>query len=171
MNTSVNKESINLNKKKKYIVIDGLYLNSIKDELHSIDEKNLYSDIRNKIFPYSDTPFAEFIPRKTEFNINQIKRVPDDSLSLEKENNLFSTDTGLIFFVEVEIFLKFIKIYSYDDLLNSSTDIINKSYLENIFKNFPENSVGILLTPGIGSGVEFVGSGTYKITNDNKKTN
>ena len=75
MNISLNKEPIKVNRNVEYIVIDALYIDDIKEKLLELRKDNIISEIKEKIFPYTDTPFAEYIPKNNEVNLNQIKKV------------------------------------------------------------------------------------------------
>ncbi len=51
-----NNEPLELSINKQYYVIDALYLTEIKSEF--LKANILPKDIRNEVFPYTDTPFA-----------------------------------------------------------------------------------------------------------------
>ena len=163
-NISLRKEQIQLKLGVKYIVIDGLYINDIKSELDKLDINNLENDIREKIFIYTKTPFAEYTAESPFFNINKLKSIKDDKLENGNKGKLMlSTDTGLLIFINKNFFFDFIKIFDYDDLVDSLIEPINISYWEFITKQFELADIGLILSPGINSNIDFIGSGTYLI--------
>ncbi len=162
-NISLNGEALKFSVENKYIIIDALYLNDIKEKFSSLDKRNLLKDIKEKIFPFTDTPFAEFIPTKLFFDPGKIKKVDNEELP-SNSKNIFSTDTGLIIFIQEKLLKEFLDFYDYEDLVDSPTETINVEYWDKITSNFKLDNIGLLLAPGINSGFDFEGSGTYEIT-------
>lgn len=48
----------------KYIVIEVLFINEIRSKLAHLKRDGIFNEIRTIVFPYSDTPFAEYIPEE-----------------------------------------------------------------------------------------------------------
>lgn len=159
-NISKKGEDIKLISDKNYYVIDALYLNSIKLEITNLDVYLLDKEIEDKIFPYTDAPFAK-ITTKGFFQVQNIKKTNRDGIN-PNDKNYFSSDTGLIVFIAEEILLEFLIVYDYDILVETITDD-NFSYWDDIISKFNLNSLGLIFAPGIGSGYQFEGSGFYKI--------
>lgn len=161
LNLSLNKEPLVLKKQNHYFIVDALYLNEIKNKLAEIDVANLSNEIREKVFPYTDTPFAEYKANENIFNIEKIRKV--DYREVVIRDKSFSTDTGLIAFIERKLLIDFIVLYKYDELVDSINEVINTHYFKKITANFLLTDIGFILSPGINSGVDFDGSGTYQI--------
>jgi hypothetical protein len=161
-NISLNAEPLMVSVGRKYILIDALYLNEIKSALFSFQEADFTNEIRHKVFPYTDTPFAEFIANDMSFSPSAIKFVKE-SPTEAYGTTFFSTDTGLIVLVNPAILTAFLRHYSYDDLVDSPVETINVGYWDSIVANFEVEDVGLILSPGITSEIEFRGSGTYEI--------
>jgi hypothetical protein len=167
-NISLNGENISLKTGKSYIVIDGLYINTIKEELNTIEESSLETDIREKIFsfPKTDTPFAVLnvlkkngIDSITDFSILSIKRANES----DEKSKRFDTDTGLLIFIDRVFFGEFINDFDYYKLVDSSIDPVNIDYWNQLYEKYGQSSLALVLAPGMGSGYDFVGSGTYKV--------
>ncbi|MCD0476655.1 hypothetical protein LPB87_19860 [Flavobacterium sp. EDS] len=158
-NISINNEPLELSIGKSYYIIDALYLNDIKKELLSTN--SLPEDIREKIFPYTDTPFAQYKSNKNTFFVNQIEKVDYDEV-VEGDTSFFSTDTGLIVFVLEDILIEFLKDYNYEDLVDSENELINEDYWNELVSKFNSTDIGLILSD-MNSGNDFDGSGTYKI--------
>lgn len=157
---SVNNESLELSIDKQYYVIDALYISEIKNEF--LKANTLPKDIRNEVFPYTDTPFAVYKPDSTIFYINQIIKVDYDDVVLE-DLSFFSTDTGLIVFISESILIEFLKDFDYEDLVDSKNELINERYWKQIVSKFKLVDIGLVLADS-DSENGFDGSGTYKIT-------
>lgn len=160
INISTNSEQLELNKGKMYIVIDALYLNEIKVKLHEAFDS--WKQVRQKVFPYTDTPFAEYVPLDSIFTLPQIIKLNYQDV-VQKDLSVFSTDTGLILFVSKDVFWDVIKEYSYDDLVNSELELLNFQYWTELTSRYNYRDIA-LLTSFEESKYDFDGSGTYKIT-------
>jgi len=162
-NISTENEPIELRIGVKYIVIDGLYINDIKEELENLRVDHLIGDIREKVFQYTKTPFAEYTAHNKVFEISQLKKLGYQDVHTA-DKSVFSTDTGLVVFLNENRLLPFVKEFDYESLVESLDDLINISYWESITVDCNEGDIALVLSPGIDSGVEFEGSGTYKIS-------
>lgn len=163
MNISINGESILLDSANCYYIIDALYLNSIREELTAIKPESIEEEIREKVFPHSDAPFAiaDFIQSSSKLeviDVHRIRKVSDEQLS----SRCFATDTGLIIFCNKSIFLDFLQIFNYYDLVNAMNGPINTSYWQTLVSRFEDYSCGLVLSPGINKGFDFDGSGLYE---------
>ena len=158
-NISINNEPLELSIGKSYYIIDALYLNDIKKEL--LNTNNLPEDIREQVFPYTDTPFAQYKTNKNTFFVSQIKKV-DYSEVILGDVSFFSTDTGLIIFIFEDILIEFIKDYNYEDLVDSEDELLNEKYWEKLVSKFNATDIGLILSE-MNSGNDFDGSGTYRV--------
>ncbi|MEZ4772744.1 MAG: hypothetical protein R3D00_06130 [Bacteroidia bacterium] len=163
-NVSTNGESLSLLPEKRYYVIDALYLNDIKDKINSLDQANLDQEIREKVFafPRTDTPFVKYASNRNIFSIEQIKKVNYNE-EMAKDT-IFSTDTGMILLIEQGILIDFMQNFDYDTLTDSLTDLIDIKYWDELTNRYAPGLVNLAIAPGIQSGFDFEGSGTYKIT-------
>ena len=132
-NISLNKEALTIEINRKYVIIDGLYINEINQRLLNLNYKLSIQEIRQIVFPYSDTPFAVYIPSKPFFKIEQIKK--SNSIFKEKER-LFSTDTGLLIVVAETLFINLIQLFDYYELVNTLIEPINLTFWDSISKNY-----------------------------------
>lgn len=158
-NISKNNESLELSIGKQYYIIDALYVTDIKNEF--LKANILPKDIRNEVFPFTDTPFALYKANSNIFSINQIKKVDYDEV-VSAELSFFSTDTGLIVFLREDLLVDFLKEFNYDDLVNTEDELINEKYWEELVSNFESTDFGLVLAD-MDSNNDFDGSGTYKV--------
>jgi hypothetical protein len=158
-NISTNNEPLELSINKKYYVIDALYLTDIKNEL--LKNNILPKDIRREVFPYTDTPFAQYKSSKNVFFVNQIIKVDYDEVFSE-DFSFFSSDTGLIVFIFEDILVEFLKDFNYEDLVDSENELIDEKYWEQLVSKFNPTEVGLVLANADNEN-KFDGSGTYKI--------
>lgn len=161
-NISTDKENIALAVNNKYIIIDPLYINDIKLDVEDLAKDNIFNEIRRVIFPYTDTPFAEYIPRKEIFTLEEIEKVHYDMIN-NADRTMFSTDSGVILFIKEDCFIDFISKFDYDELTDSSKELLNFDYWNYVSSNFDLVDCAIIVSPGINSGVAFDGSGLYKV--------
>lgn len=162
-NISLKGEDLSLNSNKVYLVIDALYLDDIKEKFDKLDISKFKDEVLTKVFPYTDAPFATISPSSNIFKLKNIKKGVYEHYSPEKEN-YFSSDTGLIIFIEKSILIEFIKHYTYDDLIGENLEEdINLNYWGNLTSKFNKNDIGLLLSPDMHSSFEFKGGGFYKI--------
>lgn len=157
-NISTNNEPLELKLGKSYYVIDALYLDAVKIGLSK--NGNSIENIKEDVFPYNDTPFTKYKAASQIFDVKNIKVVINDEINCIQSS--FSTDTGLIIFINEDIFLEFLENYSFDKLVNSDEKLINQIYWEELTSKYNLTDVGLILA-SINSGSEFEGSGTYQI--------
>lgn len=160
-NISLNGEVIKTKIGTSYLIIDALYLNDVKENIPNFCN-DIISEIRLNVFPYTDTPFAEYIAIDSTFDIHKIKKV--DNMS-KVDASFFSTDTGLLVLINKNLLVDLLNSYDYDKLVDSPdpNEIINLIYWEQLKSNYDTDEVGLILAPGIDSGFDFEGSGTYRI--------
>ncbi len=161
-NISLNKEPIELECGIKYIIIDALYLNDIRQGLSCLNNNNISDEIRSKVFPYTDTPFAEYTPTTDIFTLNQIKKIDYGQLE-SVDKSILSTDSGVLIFINEKILIDFVSKYDYGEFVNSETELLNLDYWSSIVNNYNMQEIAVIVSPGINSGVEFDGSGSYRI--------
>lgn len=161
MNISINKEPIKVKNNIEYIVIDALYVDDIREKLSELEKDDIIKEIKNKVFPYTDTPFAQYIPKNNAVGIEQIKRT-NNILSEDRIiPNIFSVDTGLLIFINRNKIINFVSKFSYNELINSKTEVLNTDYWKIITSDYSYEDIAVILSPGIDSGIDFQGSGTY----------
>ena len=157
-NISINNEPLELNLGKSYYVVDALYLDAIKIGLSN--NGNSLENIKDDIFPYNDVPFTKFKAVSRVFDVKNIRVVINDGNN--RIQFRFSTDTGLIIFINEDIFFEFIENYSFNKLVNPDEELINQIYWEELTSKYNLTDVGLILA-SIDPENEFQGSGTYQI--------
>jgi hypothetical protein len=168
-NISTNGNEITLLPNEPYYIIDALYLAKIGKQIHALDTNSLEKEIRGKIFPYLDTPFTKIKAPKI-FRISHIVSVDDgdgdedDDMPPELIKDCFSTDTGLLVIVHEKCFFTIAHGFDYGQLVDSNISPINIAYWNKITSGFSPQEIALVLAPGIDSGFDFEGSGTYRIT-------
>ncbi|MEN5086129.1 hypothetical protein ABE426_06635 [Sphingobacterium faecium] len=161
-NISLNGEPIELSVTIKYIVIDALYINEIRTELAHLKRDDIFDEIRNIVFPYTYNPFAEFVPEGKVFRIDQIKNVDHDKIDVN-DIGVFTTDSGVVIFVNKKLFVDFASKFDYDELMDSPTDSLNLDYWNSIIDDFNLFDIALIVSTGINTGTDFQGSGIYKL--------
>lgn len=162
LNVSIDGEPIQLCVDTEYIVIDPLYLSDIKEEMSIFDMENAYEVIKERVFPYTSEPFAEYKPNLSTFSVDKIKYAdPEEDERYNK--NSFDSDSGLVIFCNKDLLQKFIVLFDYDELVESDKEIISTQYWRQKTSRFSYSDFALILAPGIDSGYDFVGSGTYTI--------
>jgi hypothetical protein len=162
-NISLDSEPIKLKSNTVYYLIDGLYIDNINEGLPLLDSNDIDTEIRRKLFPYTDDPFAKFRSLSNEFSLSQIK---DADQTEPVDNTFFGSDTGLILIINELVFFQFIKQFNYGDLVDSDKDIIDYKYWENITMGYEFEDVGLIISAGEKSPFDFKGSGGYKVIID-----
>ena len=161
-NISLNGEPLKVDSGCIYVIIDALYLNDIKAALPDTKDSQSLSELRRSVFQHTETPFSE---RKFDFDIlsiDRIKKVLNHDLHKSK-HIYFSSDTGLVVVIKKEILFLFIKDYNYEQLVDDAVQPVSIDYWRSVVKALKATDVGLILAPGVESGYEFDGSGTYEI--------
>lgn len=161
-NISIEGEKLILDK-GCYFVIDGLYLNDVRDYIQSKEQKNdlTFDELKSEVFPYTDTPFAIIeINESSEFDLKRFQKAEYQSIS-DCIHKYLSTDTGLLLLIKEGILVEFVKLYDFDKLVD--LDPIDTDYWSSIIKDFNDNDIGLIVSPGINSEYEFDGGGLYQI--------
>jgi len=161
-NVSIKGEDIRLISGKCYYIIDALYLNNIKLGIATLNISIFDPEVEEKIFPYTEAPFAKITSSRGLFHVMNIKKASYENID-SSDRNYFSSDTGLVAFVSEEILLRLLPSYDYNTLVDTITEDLNFKYWDDLASNFNMNDLGLILAPGINSGYEFEGSGIYKI--------
>ncbi|SFE33916.1 hypothetical protein SAMN05518672_105328 [Chitinophaga sp. CF118] len=161
MNISVNGGQIKLNIDKVYFVIDVLYCTKIKKNINVLDASNFGKDIKVKLFPDLDTPYAKFLNRNNLFSIEFIQYL-DEDIDSSDAALCFATDTGLIVFVEESIFIDFISNSDYDQFVDAATSS-KIDYWAMLEAKYTPGDIALVLAAGEDSGYEFSSGGVYKI--------
>lgn len=163
MNISINKEPIKVKNNIEYIVIDALYIDDIREKWSELEKDDIINEIRNKVFPYTDTPFAQYISKNDTIGIEQIKRHNNISNEDIITPNMFSVDSGILIFINRNKIINFVSNFSYNELINYEIGVLNINYWKVITSDYSYEDIALILSPGIGSGIDFEGSGTYCI--------
>ena len=161
-NLSFNKENLILNKGSRYIIIDALYIMDIKKKIKDIQENDWKSYLKVSVFPDTNNPFGEYTSDKTTFETSRIKKV-NQYENIASNSLVFCTDSGILIFILESLFWGFAFKFDYDKLVETTIGSINESYLNEITQGYGDLDIGLVLAPGINSGFEFEGSGTYTI--------
>ena len=164
-NISLNGESLTIKTNTRYIAIDGLYLMEIVKSAVNLDKDNLSDEIRNKIFPFphTDIPFSEFSINENIFKIDNIIKADYDNIEFSKKKKYFSSDTGLLIIIKLELIKSLTINYNYEELVDTEFDGINLNYWNKITSQFALEDIGLVMAPGFESEYEFEGGGVYKI--------
>ena len=171
-------KEIEIFKKGKYVIVDPLYLNQIRDSIENLDEicedLDLLYQLENEAFPYSGGYILGYLDIKndnTRINVSDFKNSKPEQLDVPQNKVkycLFTTDSGVVIICEIKTLLKLSQYADYDLLF--SKEGIDEIYFESLKKQLSENSLWILSTPGINHNIDFDGSGVYtyctRITQD-----
>ncbi|EMQ95200.1 hypothetical protein D778_02721 [Xanthomarina gelatinilytica] len=141
-------------KKEKYILIDALYFNDIKNYLSKERNQINLNEIRKNVFPYMDSPFAEYVG---SFKGKCIKPILKETENSVNDLKTLSSDTGVILIINVDKIYDAIKNYNYDDLVDG--------VLDNKPSRFLKNGINILDKKCIVYKNQFSGGGTFKLVN------
>lgn len=153
-----------------YFVMDALLLNDLKSNIDVLDKENYKEEIEIRLFPYCYFPFLTLKISSQESKVklysNQIRGVEEKEIPmLSSEDHPFTSETGILIFIVENKLTKFLKLFDYDLLVNSDTDILNWEFWNAIVKEFEENEIEMLLASDAKGENEFCGDGVYKIEN------
>lgn len=156
-NISLHREHLKLDVGKTYLVIDSLYVNDIRDAFFNkyIEEYD-YNEIRRIVFPYVATPFTFYNSGTPIFDVQQIEPATQ-SLNTGR---CFSVDSGLLIFINTEIFFNLLPLFDFEELVETNNGLINISYWKKLTSNFKEIDLALVLA---SSDMTFSGSGVYHI--------
>ena len=148
-----------------YFIMDALYLNDIR-KIKEIEDNELFEGkLYKEIFPHSENIFTKLIPTEDlNFKLAYIHSFDSDEQGADN-SNVFVSDTGLLIFINRDIMRSFLAHYDYETLTDGDgvEGPINNKYWFNIIRNYNAGDIHLLLSPGIGNGYDFDGSGKYKI--------
>jgi hypothetical protein len=160
LNISFNGENVFLKEEVAYYLIDALYVMDIKEKVINPSIDDLEDELR-KVFPYTRTPFGKYLAETIDFSISRIKKVGYDEPQINATQ--FSCDTGLLLIIAANLLVEFSAKFDYYELVDSTHDIINKSFWKDLTQNYNFSDVALVLAPGAYSGFDFEGSGQYAI--------
>lgn len=161
-NISSRKESIKLRTGQSYYIIDLLYLTEIKERFSEINVDDLINEIRTKIFPDFSTVLGEFVATQPVFEVERIRKVYYSEV-IKGDRSFFSTDTAVLIVANTKIFAKVISACDYYELTDHHIEIINPEVWQRVVSAFEDFDIGLISSPGINSGCDFNGSGTYQV--------
>lgn len=162
---------IYLNNAEDAVVVDPLYLTEIRTLNERIPDSlsglHLVQFIEQKAFPWSGghtIGYVELSSASFDLDLSEIKSVrpeQEENTINKCERIIFATDSGLFIVVASDKLLSLSNHLDFD-LLTSDTGL-DETYLSQIqvISNIP---FAVISTPGIASGLDFNGSGTYEIT-------
>jgi hypothetical protein len=127
-------------------------------DLEKLDIREMLSKIRKDIFPYTDLPFAEYYSNDVLFSIEKIKRI-DYYEAIKTYQKAFSTDTGLIVFLNINILKDFVIAFDYDSLIDHHIEDINLKYWDSISEKFEINDLALIYSVEENDNIEFSGGG------------
>ncbi len=166
-NVSFGKDPIDVKVDQEYLVIDALYLKEIQAKGIETNGDNFLKIIKEQVFvyPYSEFCFAVTSFSRPTFEVRQIKKYAENETNhkIDKER-IFCSDTGLLLIINLDIAVSLISKINYDELVNGDWDTdINIHYWRTVAAPFEYSDLALILSPGINSGVDFVGGGLYYI--------
>jgi hypothetical protein len=170
-NYSIKNENIKLKAGIRYIIIDALYINEIRENFSFTDIKEniinseLLKKIKSDVFSYTYAPWMEYTPNEDIFRVDKIRKAVYESESHD-ENKLFCTDTSFIFFINKIYFLDFIKKFDYDKILETPLEHIlelNIEFWNFLTEGYSYEDIASIVSPGMYRGIDFDGSGLYYI--------
>ncbi|MCB0703521.1 MAG: hypothetical protein KDC55_12515 [Ignavibacteriae bacterium] len=162
LNISIQNEKIKL-EKGKFIIIDALYVNIIKDFLTNPSLNNSLSiiKIKQEIFPYTDTPFGTYeFKNDFDLSIENIKKIRYENKT-QLTDRCVAIDSGLMLFIKYDIFIKFIHLFDYNKLIEKEP--LDYEYWNSITELFRKTQLGLILSSGINYNFDFDGGGVYYI--------
>lgn len=167
-NVSLHSERITLNPGSRYFVIDTLYVNDLaREDLPSVGPDAF---IRDRVFsyPHAQTMFVliDIRERSEELvvHVGDILSVTDE-VAEANVDSCFVTDTGLIVFVREENLSDLVSALDFYELVdtNGAHETVDLEYWDRIAGRYHLNDLALMVSPGLDSGYEFVGSGLYMI--------
>lgn len=154
------------------ILIDVLYTSDIKENAVRLDvtsgEKSLIEDVirlEEMSFPYGENLIGVLPspPSLFSLRVEAIISLPDSEEVAKQDRSVFGTDTGLIGIVDAGSFQEFVRHIDYNELVESLDYVDMLAYVSELHNKMGGIYCGFILTPGMDSGYDFMGSGRYRI--------
>jgi hypothetical protein len=173
-NVSMDGESLWLASGLGYWLIDALYLTEIVEEADMLDTHDLGASAR-RLFEWNPTPFARFelppVGGPYELEVADIILGNDASAAyITYPQHHFGTDSAVLVVVaEKNIPALIDRRFSYDALTACQPgeqpcyDAFSARYWQQITAGIVPLTVGLIYSPGLNSGFDFVGSGFYQL--------
>ncbi len=153
----------------KYVVVDPLYLDQIRDTVENTREVceglDLLYQLENEAFPYSGGFILGYLNIENEnvkINVSEFKKIKPEFLENPQDKErycLFTSDSGVVMICEIKRLLRLSEILDFDLLFDDKGVV--EEYLGNVRRQLSEYNIWALSTPGINQNVEFDGSGVY----------
>lgn len=143
-NASLNGESLKLRPGISYLIIDALYVTTLREKKIHINSNVDLNEIRKQAFPYSVLPFVEFTSIKEIFLVQQFRKIDSGDFDTSSLNQLVS-DTGMFVFISFSVLENFIQVFDYDLLVDSEISLVNMEYWKEVYQAFQENEVGLII--------------------------
>lgn len=140
--------------KQRYILIDALYFDDLKKNILENKNQINLNEIRKNVFPYMNSPFAEYVGNLESKCLKPILMETDNSFN---DLKTLSSDTGVILIVNVDKIYDIIKDYNYDNIIDNA---LNDMPFDSLKKG-----IRILDKKCILYKNEFSGGGTFRIIN------
>ncbi|MCC3159237.1 hypothetical protein LJ737_18490 [Hymenobacter sp. 15J16-1T3B] len=173
-NVSMNGESLWLAPGLTYWLIDALYLTEIVEESDRLNRQDLVASAR-RLFEWNPTPFARFelLPVGGPYELEIADIVLGDeagSAYAGHPEQHFGTDSAVMVVVAEQNLLTLIeRKFSYNDLIECAADeqpyheVFSARYWQQVTAGIVPVTVGLIYSPGLGAGFDFVGSGFYRL--------
>lgn len=162
MNISLHGEPVKLKRHNTYYLIDAGYLQEIGRNIGEVSVDNMDDDIKRKIFPYTDFPYAKLYVENEAFAVDSIEATDEDNFDGPAQL-CFATDAALVLLIAENIFFELSKTFDYYKLIESEDDLINYDYWSAFISLYELYDVALIQAPGVNSGYDFEGSGFYRI--------
>jgi hypothetical protein len=145
---------------ESYLVIDPLYIERIRNHLH-LATAGRWLDLQESAFPFGENCFAIYRPSNGSLSVEMIKDVDMDGQC--PAFSCFVCDSGAIALIRLDSLSSVVERFSYDNLFSGSTEAVHWTYVEEVSNGLPPKSLVVLMSPGVGSVSDFIGSGCYTI--------
>ncbi len=162
-NVSEGEKLIYVNPGQLYYIMDAGYFNEIRVELKQINLDDFEHEIKQKVFPYCDAPFARFIAKSNTISVANIQYIDFEEVIPQDDDIVFDTDIAILLVLSKSAFMDLVRSFDIDMLLSSIDDDPLNLYIKSIIDKYNANEVAIILCPGLDNGFDFVGSGTYRL--------
>lgn len=156
-------ERVELIANERYFVIDPLYLKRIKIHRMLVAERK-WLDLQQVAFPHGENSFALFSSKKSFFAVEMVRDNTDEDQ--DPDFRCISVDSGSILFIVLDHMETVLFRLEYDELFSDPISIVSIKHLIDVARNLPKGAVALLLSPGTTSGVDFIGSGSYRLIDE-----